>query len=163
MQNRMEMALTVDVKTDVAADAKTDAAADAGFPAAAAAAETAIRSLAVPERPVPAAAAEHRQRTGNAGHTVRDTETAGTGGTGRAGMMLSGAGMAETEIAAEIKTYKNSNCRKSPGIYRDFSAFVTVLTCWGYLFANRWFCIIYKNMEDYIIIQSIKHTYFCWK
>ena len=43
-------------------------------------------------------------------------------------MMLSGAGMAETEIAAEIKTYKNSNCRKSPGIYRDFSAFVTVLT-----------------------------------
>ena len=59
MQNRMEMALTVDVKTDVAADAKTDAAADAGFPAAAAAAETAIRSLAVPERPVPAAAAEH--------------------------------------------------------------------------------------------------------
>lgn len=128
MQNRMEMALTVDVKTDVAADAKTDAAADAGFPAAAAAAETAIRSLAVPERPVPAAAAEHRQRTGNAGHTVRDTETAGTGGTGRAGMMLSGAGMAETEIAAEIKTYKNSNCRKSPGIYRDFSAFVTVLT-----------------------------------
>ena len=121
MQNRMEMALAVDVKTDVAADAKTDAAADAGFPAAAAAAETAIRSLAVPERPVPAAAAEHRQRTGNAGHTVRDTETAGTGGTGR-------AGMAETEIAAEIKTYKNSNCRKSPGIYRDFSAFVTVLT-----------------------------------
>ena len=92
------------------------------------AAETAIRSLAVPERPVPAAAAEHRQRTGNAGHTVRDTATAGTGGTGRAGMMLSGAGMAETEIAAEIKTYKNSNCRKSPGIYRDFSAFVTVLT-----------------------------------
>ena len=80
------------------------------------------------ERPVPAAAAEHRQRTGNAGHTVRDTATAGTGGTGRAGMMLSGAGMAETEIAAEIKTYKNSNCRKSPGIYRDFSAFVTVLT-----------------------------------
>lgn len=95
MQNRMEMALTVDVKTDVAADAKTDAAADAGFPAAAAAAETAIRGLAVPERPVPAAAAEHRQRTGNAGHTVRDTETAGTGGTGRAGMMLSGVGMAE--------------------------------------------------------------------
>ena len=95
MQNRMEMALAVDVKTDVAADAKTDAAADAEFPAAAAAAETA---------------------------------TAGTGGTGRAGMMLSGAGMAETEIAAEIKTYKNSNCRKSPGIYRDFSAFVTVLT-----------------------------------
>lgn len=94
MQNRMEMALAVDVKTDVAADAKTDAAADAGFPAAAAA-ETAIRSLAVPERPVPAAAAEHRQRTGNAGHTVRDTETAGTGGTGRAGMMLSGVGMAE--------------------------------------------------------------------
>lgn len=43
-------------------------------------------------------------------------------------MMLSGAGMTETEIAAEIKTYKNSNCRKSPGIYRDFSAFVTVLT-----------------------------------
>ena len=85
MQNRMEMALAVDVKT----------AADAGFPAAAAAAETAIRSLAVPERPVPAAAAEHRQRTGNAGHTVRDTATAGTGGTGRAGMMLSGAGMAE--------------------------------------------------------------------
>ena len=119
MQNRMEMALGVDVKTDVAADA--------GFPAAAAA-ETAIRGLAVPERPVPAAAAEHRQRTGNAGHTVRDTATAGTGGTGRAGMMLSGAGMAETEIAAEIKTYKNSNCRKSPGIYRDFSAFVTVLT-----------------------------------
>ena len=34
MQNRMEMALAVDVKTDVAADAKTDAAADAGFPAA---------------------------------------------------------------------------------------------------------------------------------
>lgn len=127
MQNRMEMALAVDVKTDVAADAKTDAAADAGFPAAAAA-ETAIRSPAVPERPVLAAAAEHRQRTGNAGHTVRDTATAGTGGTGRAGMMLSGAGMAETEIAAEIKTYKNSNCRKSPGIYRDFSAFVTVLT-----------------------------------
>lgn len=94
MQNRMEMALAVDVKTDVAADAKTDAAADAGFPAAAAA-ETAIRSPAVPERPVPAAAAEHRQRTGNAGHTVRDTATAGTGGTGRAGMMLSGAGMAE--------------------------------------------------------------------
>ena len=121
MQNRMEMVLAVDVKTDVAADAKTDAAADA-------AAETAIRSPAVPERPVPAAAAEHRQRTGNAGHTVRDTATAGTGGTGRAGMMLSGAGMAETEIAAEIKTYKNSNCRKSPGIYRDFSAFVTVLT-----------------------------------
>lgn len=121
MQNRMEMVLAVDVKTDVAADAKTDAAADA-------AAETAIRGLAVPERPVPAAAAEHRQRTGNAGHTVRDTATAGTGGTGRAGMMLSGAGMAETEIAAEIKTYKNSNCRKSPGIYRDFSAFVTVLT-----------------------------------
>lgn len=120
MQNRMEMALAVDVKTDVAADAE--------FPAAAAAAETAIRGLAVPERPIPAAAAEHRQRTGNAGHTVRDTETAGTGGTGRAGMMLSGAGMAETEIAAEIKTYKNSNCRKSPGIYRDFSAFVTVLT-----------------------------------
>ena len=126
MQNRMEMALAVDVKTDVAADAKTDAAADAEFPAAAA--ETAIRGLAVPERPIPAAAAEHRQRTGNAGHTVRDTATAGTGGTGRAGMMLSGAGMAETEIAAEIKTYKNSNCRKSPGIYRDFSAFVTVLT-----------------------------------
>ena len=124
MQNRMEMALAVDVKTDVAADAKTDAAADAEFPAAAAA-ETAIRGLAVPERPIPAAAAEHRQRTGNAGHTVRDTATAGTG---RAGMMLSGAGMAETEIAAEIKTYKNSNCRKSPGIYRDFSAFVTVLT-----------------------------------
>lgn len=95
MQNRMEMVLAVDVKTDVAADAKTDAAADAGFPAAAAAAETAIRGLAVPERPVPAAAAEHRQRTGNAGHTVRDTATAGTGGTGRAGMMLSGAGMAE--------------------------------------------------------------------
>ena len=94
MQNRMEMALTVDVKTDVAADAKTDAAADAEFPAAAAA-ETAIRGLAVPERPIPAAAAEHRQRTGNAGHTVRDTATAGTGGTGRAGMMLSGAGMAE--------------------------------------------------------------------
>lgn len=86
MQNRMEMALAVDVKTDVAADA--------GFPAAAAA-ETAIRGLAVPERPIPAAAAEHRQRTGNAGHTVRDTATAGTGGTGRAGMMLSGAGMAE--------------------------------------------------------------------
>ena len=43
MQNRMEMALAVDVKTDVAADAKTDAAADAEFPAAAAAAETAIR------------------------------------------------------------------------------------------------------------------------
>ena len=127
MQNRMEMALAVDVKTDVAADAKTDAAADAEFPAAAAA-ETAIRGLAVPERPIPAAAAEHRQRTGNAGHTVRDTATAGTGGTGRAGMMLSGAGMAETEIAAEIKTYKNSNCRKSPGIYRDFSAFVTVVT-----------------------------------
>ena len=84
MQNRMEMALAVDVKTDVAADAKTDAAA-----------ETAIRGLAVPERPIPAAAAEHRQRTGNAGHTVRDTATAGTGGTGRAGMMLSGAGMAE--------------------------------------------------------------------
>lgn len=84
MQNRMEMVLAVDVKTDVAADAKTDAAA-----------ETAIRGLAVPERPVPAAAAEHRQRTGNAGHTVRDTATAGTGGTGRAGMMLSGAGMAE--------------------------------------------------------------------
>ncbi len=42
MQNRMEMALAVDVKTDVAADAKTDAAADAEFPAAAAAAETAI-------------------------------------------------------------------------------------------------------------------------
>ena len=91
MQNRMEMALAVDVKTDVTADAKTDAAADAEFPAA----ETAIRGLAVPERPVPAAAAEHRQRTGNAGHTVRDTATAGTGGTGRAGMMLSGAGMAE--------------------------------------------------------------------
>ena len=34
MQNRMEMALAVDVKTDVAADAKTDAAADAEFPAA---------------------------------------------------------------------------------------------------------------------------------
>ena len=67
MQNRMEMALAVDVKTDVAADAKTDAAADAEFPAAAAAAETAIRGLAVPERPIPAAAAEHRQRTGNAG------------------------------------------------------------------------------------------------
>lgn len=95
MQIRMEMVLAVDVKTDVAADAKTDAAADAGFPAAAAAAETAIRGLAVPERPVPAAAAEHRQRTGNAGHTVRDTATAGTVGTGRAGMMLSGAGMAE--------------------------------------------------------------------
>ena len=94
MQNRMEMALAVDVKTDVAADAKTDAAADAEFPAAAAA-ETAIRGLAVPERPIPAAAAEHRQRTGYAGHTVRDTATAGTGGTGRAGMMLSGAGMAE--------------------------------------------------------------------
>ena len=94
MQNRMEMALAVDVKTDVAADAKTDAAADAEFPAAAAA-ETAIRGLAVPERPIPAAAAEHRQRTGNAGHTVRDTATAGTGGTGRAGLMLSGAGMAE--------------------------------------------------------------------
>ena len=53
MQNRMEMALAVDVKTDVAADAKTDAAADAEFPAAAAA-ETAIRGLAVPERPIPA-------------------------------------------------------------------------------------------------------------
>ena len=87
MQIRMEMVLAV--------DAKTDAAADAGFPAAAAAAETAIRGLTVPERPVPAAAAEHRQRTGNAGHTVRDTAMAGTGGTGRAGMMLSGAGMAE--------------------------------------------------------------------
>lgn len=93
MQIRMEM---VPIGTVQAVDAKTDAAADAGFPAAAAAdAETAIWVPAVLEQPVPAAAAEHRHRTGNAGHTVRDTATAGTGVTGRAGMMLSGAGMAE--------------------------------------------------------------------
>ena len=111
MQNRMEMALAVDVKTDVAADAKTDAAADAEFPAAAAAAETAIRGLAVPERPIPAAAAEHRQRTGNAGHTVRDTATAGTGGTGRAGMMLSGAGMAEGSTCERRKLLRKRQRR----------------------------------------------------
>lgn len=96
MQIRMEM---VPSGTVQAAAVETDAAADAGFPAAAAvAAETAIRGLAVLERPVPAAAAEHRQRTGNAGHTVRDTATAGIGVTGRAGMMLSGAGMAERGV-----------------------------------------------------------------
>ena len=95
MQIRMEM---VPIGMVPAVAAKTDVAADAGFQAAVAVdAETAIRVLGVPERPVPAAAAEHRQRTGNAGHTVRDTATAGTGVTGRAGMMLSGAGMAERE------------------------------------------------------------------
>ena len=81
MQNRMEMALAVDVKTDVAADAKTDAAADAEFPAAAAAGRNwQYGSGGTGTDRFLRLRAEHRQRTGNAGHTVRDTATAGNWG-----------------------------------------------------------------------------------